>query len=128
MQPRNEAYLAKLCWRLTNEQEAPWVRMLMRKYCTNLRITETGRKLPCSRTWAACKKGGPIFKRGLKWIINNGIATNLWYDFWLPFSPLRTCIQGLLNREEADLLVANIRDEGRNQFQNVLSFDLPEDL
>ena len=64
--------------------------------------------------WAACKKGGPIFKRGLKWIINNGIATNLWYDFWLPFSPLRTCIQGLLNREEVDLLVANIRDEGRN--------------
>ena len=78
--------------------------------------------------WAACKKGGPIFKRGLKWIINNGIATNLWYDFWLPFGPLRTCIQGPLNREEADLLVADIRDEGRNWFQNVLSFDLPEDL
>ena len=92
MQPRNEAYLAKLCWRLANEQEDPWVRMLMSKYFTNLRITAVGRKLSCSRIWAACKKGGPIFKRGLKWIINNGIATNLWYDFWLPFGPLRTCI------------------------------------
>ena len=92
MQPRNEAYLAKLCWRLANEQEAPWVRMLMIKYFMNLRITEVGRKLPCSRTWAACKKGGPIFKRGLKWIINNGAATNLWSDFWLPFGPLRSCI------------------------------------
>ena len=116
MQPRNEAYLANLCWRLANEQEAPWVRMLISKYFTNLRIIEAGRKLPCSRTWAACKKEGPIFKRGLKWIINNGVATNLWSNFWLSFGPLRSCIQGPLNREEADLLVADIRDKGSNWF------------
>ena len=58
MQSRNEAYLAKLCWRLANEQEAPWARVLMSKYLTDLRITEEGRKLPCCRTWVACKKGG----------------------------------------------------------------------
>nr|POF21004.1 hypothetical protein CFP56_59198 [Quercus suber] len=40
MQSRNEAYLAKLCWRLANEQEASWARVLMRKCFTNLRITE----------------------------------------------------------------------------------------
>ena len=128
MQPRNEAYLAKLCWRLANEQEAPWVRMLMSKYFTNLRITKAGRKLPCSRTWAACKKGGPIFKRCLKWIINNGTATNLWSDFWLPFGLLRTCIQRPLNREEANLLVTDIRDKGRNWFRSFLSFELSEEL
>ena len=33
-----------------------------------------------------------------------------------------------MNREEADLLVADIRDEGRNWFRNFLSFDLLEDL
>lgn len=50
MQSRNEAYLAKLCWRLANEQEAPWATMLMSKYFMDLRITEKGRKLPCSKT------------------------------------------------------------------------------
>ena len=111
MQSRNEAYLAKLCWRLANEQEAPWARVLMSKYFMNLRITEVGRKLPCSRRWAACKKGGPIFKRGLKWVIKNGASTNLLADFWLPFGPLRSCIQGPLTREEVDLLVVDIRDQ-----------------
>ena len=120
MQSRNEPYLANLCWRLANEQEAPWVRVLMSKYFTNLRIIEAGRKLPCSRTWAAC------FKRGLKWIINNGATTNLWTDFWLPFGPLRSYIQSPLTREEANLLVADIRDKGSNWFQSVLSFELPE--
>ena len=73
MQPRNEAYLAKLCWRLANEQEAPWVRMLMSKYFTNLRITEAGRKLPCSRTWAACKKGGLSLKEALNGLLIMGL-------------------------------------------------------
>ena len=81
MQSRNEAYLAKLCWRLANEQDAPWARVLMSKYFTDLRITEVGRKLPCSKTWVACKKGGPIFKSGLKWVIKNGASTNLGVTF-----------------------------------------------
>ena len=128
MQSRNEAYLAKLCWRLANEQDAPWARVLMSKYFTDQRITEVGRKLPCSKTWVACKKGGPIFKSGLKWVIKNGASTNLWGDFWLPFGPLRSYIQGPLAREEAELVVVDIRDQGSNWFHSVLSFKLPEEL
>ena len=114
MQPRNEAFLAKLCWRLANEQEAPWARMPMSKDFTDTKIAKRGRNLPCSRTWAACKKGGPIFKNGLKWVIKNGASTNLWFDFWLPFGPLRSCIQGPLTKDELNMLVADIKDQGSN--------------
>ena len=38
------------------------------------------------------------------------------------------CIQGPLTREEANLLVADIRDQGSNCFQSVLSVELLEEL
>ena len=86
MQYRNQAILAKLCWRLANENEAPWAKMLAKKYLTPMRLSETmrlfekGRNLPCSRIWTACKKGGPIYVKGLRWAVKNGLNVN----FWLP--------------------------------------------
>lgn len=55
---RNQAMLAKLCWRLAHEKGMPWARTLQAKYLCPNRVTEKGRKLPCSRIWTACKKGG----------------------------------------------------------------------
>ena len=128
MKTRNEDILAKLCQRLANEQEAPWVKMLMSKYFTNSRISEGGRKYPSSKTWTACKKGGPIFKSCLKWVVRNGVSTNLQADFQLPFGPLRSIIHEPLTREEANLTMANIKDQGSNWYQNILLFDLPNDM
>ena len=48
MKDINNALLAKLCWRLACEQEAPWAKMLVAKYLSPSRISEVGRKLPCS--------------------------------------------------------------------------------
>ena len=66
MKDRNNALLAKLCWRLACEQEAPWIKMLVAKYLSPSRIFEVGRKLPCSSIWTACKKGGLVYVKGLK--------------------------------------------------------------
>ena len=56
MKDRNLAILAKICWRLASEQESPWAAILAAKYLTPRRMTEEGRKLPCSSVWSACKK------------------------------------------------------------------------
>ena len=66
MKHRNQAILAKLCWRLANEQESPWARMLATKLLSPRRIAEEGRKLSYSSIWTACKKGGPIYVKGVK--------------------------------------------------------------
>ena len=63
---RNNALLAKLCWELACEQEAPWAKMLVAKYLSPSRIFKVGRKLPCSSIWTACKKGGLVYVKGLK--------------------------------------------------------------
>ena len=47
-----------------------------------------GRGLPASRIWAACKEGGVVLNKGLKWSISNWEAVSVWDDFWLALVPL----------------------------------------
>lgn len=63
--------------------------MLSEKYLTLARLSEMGRKYPASRIQRACKGGGVIFNKGLKWSISNGEMVNAWDDFWLASGPLR---------------------------------------
>ena len=128
MKRRNEAILAKLCWRLTHEKGKPWANMLLAKYLCPNRLTEEGGKLPCSRIWAACKKGGPIYVKGLRWIIKNGESVNMWLDFWLPFGRLRESIIGPLNRGEDELSVRQCFDENHFWKPSSISFELPDNM
>ena len=105
MKHRNEATLAKLCWRLAHEEGKLWENMLTTKYLCPNRVTEEGRKLPYSRVWVACKKGGPIYVKGLRWIVRNGDSVNMWMDFWLPNERLRELIEGPLTRGEEELKI-----------------------
>ena len=74
------------------------------------------------------EKRGSHLKNGLKWVIKNRASTNLWSDFWLPFGPLRSWIQGPLTRVELNLLVADIKDQGSNWYQSILSIELPKEV
>lgn len=46
LKDRNNALLAKLCWRLASEQEAPWAKMLVAKYLFPSRVTEEEKSFP----------------------------------------------------------------------------------
>ena len=128
MQYRNQAILAKLCWRLANESEAPWAKMLAKKYLTTRRLTEEGRNLPCSRICVACKKGGPIYVKGLRWLVKNGQLVNLWNDFWLPNGTLRSLIEGPLSRAEDQMMLHQCFDTSTGwNLQNCL-FVLPDQI
>ena len=79
--------------------------MLISRYLTATRLSEGGRKLSTSKIWAACKEGGIIFNKGLKWVIANGEEVGLWDDFWLPSGPLRKQIEGPLAEGENNMSV-----------------------
>ena len=128
MRYRNQALLAKLCWRIANENESPWAQLLSKKYLTPNRLTEEGRNRPCSKIWAACKAGGPVYVRGLKWTIGNGISVKFWQDFWLPMGTLRSQIHGSLARNEEGLTVHQCHSVSLGWFLHNLSFELPHDL
>ena len=97
--------------------------MLISKYFIATRLSEGGRKLPASKIWAACKEGGIIFNKGLKWAIANGEEVGFWDDFWLPSSPLRKQIEGPLAEGENNMSVKMFLSN-----PNGLSFNFPETI
>jgi hypothetical protein len=96
--PRNLALLAKLNWRMMNEEEAPWARMLKAKYL-GPRGNFLVRK-PCSRTWSACKAGEDILYQGLRKFVRSGNSTSFWNERWSSAGSLRHNMIGPLNRNE----------------------------
>ena len=63
---KNIALLAKLNWRLYQDKDSIWAKVLLGKYCSQHRKNFVNPdKLPCSSNWAAIKVGFPTFKRGI---------------------------------------------------------------
>ena len=53
---KNIALLAKLNWRLYQEKESLWARVILNKYCSqSRRNSKDPDKLPCSPNWKAIK-------------------------------------------------------------------------
>lgn len=88
---RNTARLVKLNWRYHTEEEAPWVKVLRKKYCTHQRlISRNNDKLSCFRVWSTIKKGKETFVKGAKWYIGRESKLNFWFDRWSDQGPLRS--------------------------------------
>ena len=63
---KNIALLSKLNWRMYHEQDTLWAKVILKKYCANLRIrSRDPDKLPSSPNWKAINLGFPIFKKGI---------------------------------------------------------------
>lgn len=74
---RDTTLLAKLNWRFYAENDAFWVRVLKKKYCTSQRINfRYEARLPSSPIWKGLKIGEGIFHREVKWIPSQGRNLN----------------------------------------------------
>jgi len=102
--------------------------MLVAKYLSHSKVTKEGKKLPCSSVWTACKKGGPIYVKGLKWSVKNGETIKVWNDFWLPLGTLRNLIEGRLNCEEEHITVKQCFDSNHEWKAQSLSFKIPNHI
>ena len=97
---RNVALLSKLNWRFHKEGEAPWVNVLMMKYCNHqIRATANANSLPCSLIWAAMKKGMGTFNKGCRLLVTKNSTLNIWHNNWTNGGPLRKLIQGPISQE-----------------------------
>lgn len=80
--------MAKLGWRLMNETEAFWSRVLLKKYRrqgTGLHVFEI--KSGSSHVWRGIVKSSSALE-GVNWIIGNGQIVSFWADVWVGEKPL----------------------------------------
>ena len=106
---KNIALLSKLNWRMYQEKNTSWAKVMINKYCLSLRRRARDLdKLPSSLTWIAIKLGFPTFSRGICWGVGNGLRINVWSDSWIKGCSLRELIAGPLKPEENNFVVSNL--------------------
>ena len=95
--------------------------MLTYKYLTPHHLRGNSRNQAASQIWIACKEGGAIFNKDLRWSIANEESVSAWANFWLPSKPLRQQIEGPLNEGEDKLPTKSLMDN-----TECISFNLPD--
>ena len=123
---KNIALLSKPNWRIYQEQEAPWAKVILNKCCSSSRVrSRDPEKLPSSPNWKAINLGFPTFKKGIFWGIRNGTGFSVWLDNWINGDSLGAMIKGSLRQEEQIMKVADLRCVHDWNWE-LISFELPE--
>ncbi|CAN1332183.1 Uncharacterized mitochondrial protein AtMg00310 [Linum perenne] len=101
----NQAFLAKLVWRLIKTLGALWVRILKALYFPTDSFVTVGQKRNSSWIWSSIMKGRDTLLKGIRKSIGNGETTWL-SEAWFPGSDNFKCHPGPLeNCRIADCLI-----------------------
>ena len=85
----NSASMAKLGWRMLQEPEALWVRVLRHHYCKGRLGIDTFTKHPTSSNlWRGICENQAILQKGMAHSIGNGHHTLFWRHRWATTTPL----------------------------------------
>ncbi|XP_019163602.1 PREDICTED: uncharacterized protein LOC109159944 [Ipomoea nil] len=113
----NLAFLAKLAWRLYQDEDCLWIKLFKARY--GLVPTDWTSWLPhtnSSIAWRCILQSLPFVRKGLKWHVRNGVSTRFWLDIWLDDRPLLECITAQIAPSSLNNYVTDywIPDEGWN--------------
>ncbi|XP_073313583.1 uncharacterized protein [Primulina huaijiensis] len=89
LHPRNLAFKTKLGWRLMEEKDSFWARVLKGKYMqTAPNGQELQAKQGASNAWQGITKVANFLELGRKVAVRNGKSTCFWIDKWVGNEPL----------------------------------------
>ncbi|KAG7566501.1 Reverse transcriptase domain [Arabidopsis suecica] len=112
----NKALIAKVGWRLLNDQVSLWSRVLRSKY----RIGDIHDKQwlvvksNWSSTWRSIGVGlREVVMRGLSWVMGDGRQIRFWVDSWCSGKPLLDMENGILPEDYATITARELWQDGR---------------
>ncbi|OMO94054.1 reverse transcriptase [Corchorus capsularis] len=80
----NRAMLAKQAWRLIENPNALWARVLKGVYFHNCDFLEAGKGARPSWVWSSLLEGRDLFKEHMMWVPMDGKQISIWQDRWIP--------------------------------------------
>lgn len=123
----NEAFLAKISWRLLEKPKGLLGRILLSKYCPEGNLLCCSAPSSASHGWQSVLVGRNLLVKSLGWIVGDGATIKIWEDPWLSLdSPLRP--MGPATRETSMMVVRDLIQEdtgkwNRNLIQAILPFE-----
>ncbi|CAL2270239.1 unnamed protein product [Prunus armeniaca] len=105
-----ETLLAKQCWRILNNPQALWVRILKSLYFLNCDVLEAERGGKASWASNSLLEGRDVILSGARWQILGHNSIRLWEDSWLSQSTQRYLCPIALVPSSGPRMVANIID------------------
>lgn len=89
LEEMNEAFIAKLGWRLIQKENCLWTQVLKAKYAISSEDCATWRAKPrMSNIWKGILRSVPILRKGMVTLVRNGKGTSFWLDKWMGEGPL----------------------------------------
>ncbi|KAK9020722.1 hypothetical protein V6N11_010739 [Hibiscus sabdariffa] len=83
MRQQNIAFMMKIAYHLTVDNQKLWTRVLKGKYGWDGVLPLTLRKTNVSRLWRGVCEIWEDFKDCISWHVRNGESTDFWYDNWV---------------------------------------------
>ncbi|CAL8098739.1 unnamed protein product [Prunus armeniaca] len=104
----DQALLAKIGWRIHNNDQGLWVKMFEDKYLKGQSILKPSLlcKKDGSSTWKGIMYGAQLLRQGMSWRLGRGDNALFWKDHWLHEGPLLHQ-KGVLNAVEQDCTVGS---------------------
>ncbi|KAG7584818.1 Ribonuclease H domain [Arabidopsis thaliana x Arabidopsis arenosa] len=79
----NDAFLAKIGWRILHNPSSLLAKILLGKYCHSSSFLDCKSPSSASHGWRGILIGRDLLKEGLGWSIGNGNKVRIWQDPWL---------------------------------------------
>lgn len=107
----NKSLLAKQCWRIINNPDSFWVKILKARYFPHCSFYDAVKGSRASWGWNSILSGRDIIIEKALWQVNNGKSIDVWRDAWLPGIPGGKITPITTNNRFTPLAVNKIIDE-----------------
>lgn len=112
LEPMNRAFLAKLGWRLIQDEDCLWIQIFKAKYSIlSTDCTMWKPKTNMSNAWKGILRAVPILVKGIRKSVRNGKNTAFWRDTWLGDRPLYQLATSLVPWSDMDRPVSDYWNE-----------------
>lgn len=122
----NDAFLAKLRWRVLNQPEGLLSRVLKGKYCCDEGFLTVPCRTAASHGWRSVLIGRDLIVKNAGWAIGNGESVKVWSDPWLSLTsqerPIGPVAEALQDTKVAELIDHNTGEWDREKIQLIAPF------
>lgn len=115
----NRALLAKTAWRMLQEPNAMWVKIMKGIYFPNEGLLSAKRGSKASWGWSSILEGRELLKEDLFWKVGNGDSIRVFKDKWIPTGEEFRLKERQLEGEVENMMVKELITEGSWEFHGV---------